>query len=161
MLSRSKRKLWIAVVVVVLSWASIESDQVFASKTYLTDEIGEGSVFHLDSHLHSQLLSGSEIYLQDGHSVAAKAVDPEKPFCSFKLKSKSISQLKSGLVSSTFTVQFANAASPHWFFRDLSELECRHIDTAEEFGVTVQGLVSVEKHRELRTFSPIAEVSKN
>ena len=160
MLSGSKRKLWIAVVVVVLSWASITSEQVFAAKTYLTDEIGEGSVFHLDPHLHSLLASVSEIYFQEGHTMALTEINPEKPFCLFKLKSRA----KSEQASNDFTVHFANAASPHWFFRDSSELECRHMDTVEEFHSTVEGLVSVQEHRELRVFKPIAdggEASKN
>jgi len=149
MLSSSMRKLWIAVVVVVLSWASIQSEQVFAAKTYLTDEIGEGSVFHLDPHLHSLLASGSELYFQEGHTMALTELNPQKPYC--------ILRLKSDQVANDFTVHFANAASPHWFFHDSSELECRHMDTAEEFHATVQGLVSVEKHRELRIFNPIPE----
>lgn len=151
------RKLWITAVVVVLGWASIQSEQVFAAKTYLTDEIGEGSVFHLDPHLYSLLASGSEIYFQEGHTTALTEINPEKPYCVFKLNSKLSSRLKSEQVASDFVVHFANAASPHWFFHDSSELECRHMDTSEEFHATVQDLVSVEKHRELRIFNPNPE----
>ena len=143
------KKYWAAAVITLLFLSSMQSEQVYA-KSYLTDEIGEGSIFRLDPHLHS-LDSGSQIYFQEGHTVVMTDVDPVKPFCVLKLKSD---QSRSGL-----TVHFANAASPHWFFSDHSELECRRVETEEDLQATVQGLVSIEKHRDSRTLS--MELSKS
>jgi hypothetical protein len=138
------KKKWAAAVIVLLSWASMESQQVYA-KSYLTDEIGEGSVFHLDSHLQS-LAGRSQFYFQDGHTVAVTEIDPVKPYCVLKIKK----------TASDFIVHYANAASPHWFFNDKSEFQCRRVETEEDLNAAVQGLVSIEKHQDSRV-----EVSKN
>jgi hypothetical protein len=146
------KKLWAAAAVLLLCWVSIESEQVYA-KSYLTDEIGEGSVFHLDPHLQS-LKAGSDLYFQDGHTMVMTDLDPVKPYCVLKFNRK-----PAELADGNFIVHFANAASPHWFFNDKSELECRRVETEEDLNAAVQGLVSIEKHRESRNIS--SELSKN
>jgi hypothetical protein len=138
------KKKWAAAVIVLLCLAFTESQQVYA-KSYLTDEIGEGSVFRLDSHLHN-LTDGSQLYFQDGHTVLMTEVDPIKPYCVLKIKK----------AATDFTVHYANAASPHWFFNDKAEFQCRRVETEEDLTAAVQGLVSIEKHRDSRV-----EVSKN
>jgi hypothetical protein len=143
------KKVWLFTAVAIVGWTAVQSQQVYA-KSYLTDEIGEGSIFRLDPHLHS-LKAGSEIYFQDGHTTLMTELDPGKPFCKLKLNTAHGNR--------DFTVHFANAASPHWFFSDHSELECRRVETEEDLNLAVQGLVSIEKHRDSRTVN--WEVSKN
>jgi hypothetical protein len=140
------RRLLVAVGVVVISWATLQTTEGVASGEFLTDRIGEGSVLQASLSIRPEF-DGHVLYFQDGQPLNLTQVKVDRPYCKFTSAQKNIGE--SLARSHRLTVSFKNVARARWFFDHGVDLECMspHGSILEsDFNRSLGQYFQIEKH---------------
>lgn len=144
-----KYRFALAAGLVLLSWASFQSEGIASGEFVLTDRIGQGSILRLSEPIRPEM-DGKTLFFQHGKPIRWAQIHADAPYCKF-----TSTQFRLGEVlrnSHLLKVRFKNVARTRWFFDHGVELECMGTENHPRIGETefnraLGNYFQVEKHR--------------